>query len=404
MRFIDEKGGVSTLMDAAALGYPPVPGAFAPTGDGDLRPAVYAPEAPFAETAAAVLASLFSEDLDPVMAQRLAARAFPLAPPPCGPQGDILVMDYAAGPSGSAADSAAALLAALLAGIARQGGPRLLLADGSGPEGEALSEAIAGIRGLRLALLYPLGQAASGIRGQRLARQGGQTSLIAVRGDRLEVEGLLREAAGKSVAGAAVTVAAPSNPARFAARIVSLAATFSLLRTGITGDLFFGIRGGDSLGFAACLWAWRLGLPLTGIVLSIGEKGVLGNDPSGRNLVHRFDADRPGVIRSLALIQPLEPKAALGSRAAFAAAGGPLLDLSSAMALAAAERSLDTGLRGHARIIVPRGADSCWDEASLSGASPAYPGGGLHDARVDAEIGPSLIELERALTAQGAIG
>ena len=386
-------------MEAAARGYPRVSGAFAPTGDGDLRPAVYAPDAAFQETAASAMASLFPEDLDPLMAQRLAARAFPSAPGIRDFRGDILVLDHASGPSGSASDSETAFLAGILAGVARHSGPRVLLADGTGPEGEALSEAVAGLRDLRLALLYPQGSAASGIRSQRLARQGGQVSLISVRGDRFAVESLMREAAGTSIAGMSVTAAGPSNPARVAARIVSLALSFSMLRTGAAGDLYFGIRGGDGLGFAACLWAWRLGLPLTGIVLSVGERGVLGLDAASRNLVDRFDADRPGVIRSLALIQPVERAAALNSRAAFEASGGPLLDLASAMALAAAELSLEAGLRGHAKIIVPRGADSCWDRSSDANSSPVYPGGGLHDARVDTEIEPSLRDLERALTA-----
>ena len=157
-----------------------------------------------------------------------------------------------------------------------------------------------------------------------------------------------------------------------------------------------GVRGGDGLGFAACLWAWRLGLPLTGIVLSVSEKGVLGLDPSGRELVDRFDAERPGVIRSLALLQSVDREAALRSRSALSARGGPALDLASAMALVAAERSLEAGLRGHARIVVPRGADPRWEEPEDLSAEPPV---GLSDARVDAEIEPTLAALERALTA-----
>ena len=157
-----------------------------------------------------------------------------------------------------------------------------------------------------------------------------------------------------------------------------------------------GIRGGDGLGLAACLWAWRLGLPITGIILSVSEKGVLGSDPSGRSLVGRFDADRPGVIRSLALLQNIDREAALASCAALSAEGGPELDLASAMTLVAAQRSLDAGLNGHARIVVPMGADAGWDFGENNGGG-VIPG--LRDARVDAEIGPSLAELERALTA-----
>jgi hypothetical protein len=67
------------------------------------------------------------------------------------------------------------------------------------------------------------------------------------------------------------------------------------------------------------------------------------------------------------------------------------------MTLLAAERSLEAGLRGHAWIVVPRGADPGWDPPEGDAAS-AEPPVGLRDARFDAEIEPSFDELERALT------
>ncbi len=399
MRFIDENGGFLGLIEASKRGYPSAPGAFSPAGDADLRPGIYAPEAAYSEAAASTIAALFPEEIDPVMADRLAARAFAEAPARCERGEGILVADYASGPSGSAADSENAFLAGLLAVAARRGGPRLLLADGSGSEGSSLSEAVAGMPDLRLALLYPEGHAASGIRSQRLARDGGQVRLIGVRGGRAAVDGLIREAVGETFGGAGVTAAGPANPARFAARIVALASTFSILRKGVAGDLFIGIRAGDGLSFAACLWAWRLGLPIKGIILSIGAKGVLGLDPAGRALVDRFDAERPGVIRSLALLQPVDQASALSSREAFAIQGGPALDIASAMTLVAAERALDAGLRGHARIIVPRGAVPRWDFSRGVEAVWEDSSFGLRDARVDAEIEPRLSDLKRALTA-----
>jgi hypothetical protein len=242
-----------------------------------------------------------------------------------------------------------------------------------------------------------------------LAREGGQVSLISLRGDGAAVDRLIREAAGKRVSGMEVTAAGPGNPARFAARIVALAATFAILRKGSAGDLFMGVRAGDGLGLAACLWAWRLGLPITGIVLSLSEKGVLGSAPWGKCLVDRFDAERPGVIRSLALLQSADRETALRSRADLVAKGGPELDLASAISLVAAERALEAGLAGHARIVVPMGADPSWDFVDAVGAEGAGSGSasggsalggmrnGLRDARVDAEIDPSLEALARAL-------
>jgi threonine synthase len=402
MRFIDEKGAILGLMDASARGYPVSGTVFSPTGDADLRPAVYAPDATYSDTVSSVIAALFPEDIDPFMAERLTSRAFPLDQPRSEQSDGIIVVDYSSGPSASAADSEAAFLAGILAFVARRSGAHILLADGSGSEGPALSEAVAGLKDMHLVLLYPEGQEARGVKGPRLAREGGQVKLLSVRGDSVAVDRLIREAAGSSIAGRFATAAGPANPARFAARIVSLASTFAVLRNGVSGDLFMGIRAGDGFGLASCLWAWRLGLPITGIVLAAGEKGVLGMDLSGRSLVERFDTERPGVLRSLTLLQHIDRESALQARAEFLSAGGPDLDLASAMSLAAAKRALEAGLSGHARIVVPCGGAPGWDEfegPSGRGSPQSGPGSGLRDARVDAEINPSLDELERALTA-----
>jgi hypothetical protein len=130
-------------------------------------------------------------------------------------------------------------------------------------------------------------------------------------------------------------------------------------------------------------------------VLPVSERGVLGPELSGRHLVGLFDAERPGVIRSLTYLHNVDRETVIAARDALSAMGGPVLDFAAAAALAAAEHALAAGLHGHARIIVPMRGDSLLGE----GGEPSGTGSGLRDARVDAEIDPSLAELDRALTA-----
>lgn len=398
MQFINESDEAFGILEAARRGYPErvargcdAPfGVFSPASDADLRPAIYAPESSFTELAASVIASIFPEDIDPLLADRLAARAFPLAPAGhrCG--ADIIVADFTQGASRSSVDPEASLLAGLLAQAARRKGPLLLVANGQGPDGAALAEAIEGLHDLSLALLYPAGQDACGIRGRLLAREGGQTTIVAVRGDRDDVRNLVRDCAGASIGGMSAVPSGPANPGRIAARIVNLAASFSILRKGTAGDLFVGVRGQRGFDLTACLWAWKVGLPMTGIVLPRDEATILGSDPAGKRLIERFEAEYALVTRSLVLIHPVDRSSAIAARDKFVASGGPAIDLSSAMTLAAAELALDAGLRGHARIIVPWGADPRWDEGAGAEGLPPIP--------ADAEIDPSLAELERALT------
>ena len=95
----------------------------------------------------------------------------------------------------------------------------------------------------------------------------------------------------------------PSAPARFAARIVGCAAVFAALSKGATGEIYLGLRSGEGIGLSACLWAWRLGIPLTGAIIPIDGAGgasagidaAFGGDPDGFALASRFEEGRPGL-------------------------------------------------------------------------------------------------------------
>jgi hypothetical protein len=382
-------------MEAALLGYPDR-GAFAPAGDADLRQAIYAPEAGYAETAASAIAALFPEDLDPILAKRLADRAFPASPRCIETDGDLIVVDTSSGPSASSADIEAAFLAGTLAAASHDRGPICLIADGRGPEGPALAEAVAASRNLSLVLLYPSGSPIVGIEGRNLAREGGTTRLVWVRGGEEEIDGLVRACAGSEIGARTLAAAGPANPARFASRIIGLASIFAELRKGFAGDMLLGIAFGSGLDLAAALWSWKLGLPLTGIILPVDERSDARLDGLGMGLVNRFDYDCPGGLRSLALLRSVDDEAALSSRATFLSKSGLALGISSAKAFLAAEGALEAGLGGHSRMIVPCVSRAGWDEGP---GSSALASGGLPASRPDAEIGASLAELASALTA-----
>jgi threonine synthase len=405
MRFASDAGPEIGLVEAAALGRPEGGrGPFFPTGEDDFRSAIYAPELSYSDFAASAISALFPGDIDPMLALRLAERAFPSAPEAFALDEELTVVDLSAGASASSADPGAAFLGGLLASAAKAGGPRLVLADGSGPEGAALSEALDGIEGLSLALLYPEGSRAAGVRPPRLEREGGSARLIAVRGGPERVRALLSSSAGRRFGGRVVTLAGPSNPARLAARIIGCAAVFAAQRKGATGELYIGLRAGDGIGLAACLWAWRLGIPLTGAILNggggadpaAGQEEALGPDPDGRALASRFEDERPGVIRSLVRLPAVDPGKAFAARAELDSAGGPPVDLGTSAAIAAAAEVLDQGLRGHARILVLSERHPVWSEEGTR--PPRALSGAMFDARPDAEIGPSLAELEAALS------
>ncbi|HUW41762.1 MAG TPA: hypothetical protein VMV90_12210 [Rectinemataceae bacterium] len=395
------------LAEAAVWGYPGPEGIFALSGEGDLRQAVYSPESSFTETAAILLSTLFTEDIDPLLAVRLAERAFPETPAIVGREKAIPVVDLAGGPTGSSADYGAALLSSLLSARSEKGERRLIAAF-PGPWGTALVEAASHIESLEVLLICGK-EEVRGIKTQRLAREGGKTLLVGLRADRKGRADFLRALCGRRLAGRDVVVAGPGNPVEFAAQLILHAAIFAELRRGAAGEIFVALPAESSLGLAAGLWAWRLGLPLSGLLLPHADRPLAEAEPEFGELVDRFGSERSGLLGSILSGQDVSEAEALAARNEFAAGGGPWLDRPSSLALAAAKRHLVPELLGHTHIVVARHGHPYWDRPSVStdtvwdipvGGSAERPdglAGALADARMDATIDADPARLEALL-------
>jgi hypothetical protein len=410
MLFESTKGGLGRrgLVESTMRGLPGPRGLFSPEGEASLSQAVYAPDASFVEAAAFALAALFPEDLDPFMAQRFAEKAFSLEPASFDLGTGIVVSDFASGPSGSVADYEASLLAAILDERSRRDEERVVLASADSPIGAALAEALAGIKGIRLVLLGGDGPI-RGIRASRLAREGGNLFLVAIGNRGREGGGssslaLLRRVAGSGppgeeprLAGLPLVLAGPANPARLAARIVLYASTFGAFRLGASGELILALDRGDELGLASGLWAWRFGLPLSGFLLPGTEvEPEAAADYEAREtaeLVEGLERDSPGLLRSVLRYAGGEEGRAGSTARDSQPPGCPLFGSVSLRTFAAATKSLEGSMSGHARILVPRSGLPFWTDGPDAAPLP----GALRDPRPDIEIGEDLADLEAAL-------
>jgi len=391
------------LPEAAAWGYPGPEGLFAPFGEGDIRSAVYAPEASFSETAASLLAAMFTEDLDPVSSERIAERAFPHMPAIYHADEEIPLVDLAAGPTGSSADYGAALLVELLGLRPRTERPILIVAP-EGPWGAAIVEAASDRSSLSVLLLCGE-EGARGVKPHRLLREGGRTLLLGLRGSDLRRLEFLRSLSGRRLADFDLVVSGPGNPVELSVRIMVQAATFSELHHGSSGEIFAALPLESSLSLASGLWAWRLGLPLTGLLVPTldgpesGAQAETGESGAFELLIERFIQERSGLLGSLLRYQPVSEVEALAARESFREAGGPPLDRVTSFALAAAKKSLAPRLRGHSRIVVHRYAHPFWDRsANWRGEErPAGLDSALAGARLDALADPETAALEAIL-------
>lgn len=347
MKFEDETGRGFGFLEASVMGSPsPLGDVFHPSGEDDLRQIIYAPYSSYTDFIASALVSLFPGEIDPAFSIRLAETAFLGTPAlTTAPKYDVHSIDLS-GATREPADPGALLLAGILAHRAKKHGPHVLIADGSGTEGPALAEAIAGIDGLGLVLLYPRTSPIGRIRSDLLARNGGPVKIVSVLGG--DTTSLLKSVAGSELEGRTLTVAFPANPARFTARVLVFAAAFAAFRTETSGEFYFALRADDGLGLVACLWAWRLGVPVTGIVMPFEKKEETQSpldcfEPSAHRLLARLEDEQPGLLKSLVAFYEIPGRNTVG-------APQDISDASSAYTVA--QQHLDKGLRGHAKVFV----------------------------------------------------
>jgi len=370
MRFQGTRGGTPLdFRQAVSLGYPGDGGYFVPEalfeGSANLRSAVYAPLAGFAEVVALAASELLPEVLDPRHLVDIVLESYASEPPLHQVDKDILVLDMATGASSSSADYAAAFEARLLGRLAEPGKDFVLAATSSFRDAAALGAAFAAKgTGLPLVLLCPEGQEG----GLAATLAGGRASPVLV----LEVEGgpaaaaaLERNLAGHSLAGRRVMAGGAASPSRLVGRSLLLIGLFSIARRGLSGDLIVTAPPGDLLGLVTGLWAWSWGLPVSAFLLPDLEGDVrhegeclaagpewadASGEPdslAGAEMLRSFGRDRP--LGSLVLRMPLPP----GSRGEVLV-DGLSLDKGSGLALEAARAALAGGLAGHGTIVVPR--------------------------------------------------
>lgn len=372
MRFQSTRGGAPLeFREAVSLGYPGDGGYFVPEplfeGTANLRSAVYAPLAGFADVVALAASELLPEVLDPRHLVDIVLESYGSEPPLHPIDKDILVIDMASGASASSADYAAAFEARLLGRLAAPG-KDLVLAAASSRDAAALGAAFSA-RGtdLPLVLLCPEGQGRSLVAPMPVSR-GSPVLVLEVEGGPAAAAALERDLAGRTLAGRRVMAGGAASPSRLVGRSLLLIGLFSLARRGLSGDLIVAAPPGDLLGLATGLWAWSWGLPVSAFLLpDLGgdvrhtEDGLAGpgwadasGDPdslAGAEMLRNFGHERP--LGSLVLRMPL-PAGMQGE----VLVDGLALDEGSSLALKAARAALAGGLAGHGTIVVPRFAGS----------------------------------------------
>ncbi|MDP2816440.1 MAG: hypothetical protein Q8O19_07155 [Rectinemataceae bacterium] len=323
MKFTTTKrtGAVKTFSGAVLEGYPSDGGLFVPAGSVDLRAAVYSPEMSFAETVLTAIMTLLAEEFDPVEAEKLVKKIFPVKPKFVKTD-NILVFDMSTGKSGSIYDYGAALLSAVVdlrkGTLSERHVPFLAVyPDRDSPDSRAIKALLAIRESLPgdIILLRSIDPPTpehvreltetsrdgiiSDLPGGSLHEISRKVHVINLPSKAEGLASLVRQTAS-AYPGSFIPVS-ENNPAFFMASLILETALFSEERAGFSGELYTAHASSDPSTLAVGIWAWGLGLPITGFVLGASPGTALNYslDP----VVADFNVIKPGIISSLAFYE-----------------------------------------------------------------------------------------------------
>ncbi len=363
-------GSEKSFLEAVAQGCPADGGVFVPKGAVDLRTAVYSPDTPYVDTVLTAIMTLLPDDFDPVEAGNLVEQVFPREPE-WNQMGNLLLFDFASGKSGSVLDYGADLLMAAvksrMGGTKGRGAPFVALyPEGSSRDaraGRAILAAWTASFGAErspeadLVLLKARKSGAAGISATSSSRSSPGLHVVELPCREEEIPDIIRSIA-RNHPGRCVPALADS-PAFFMATLILETAMFAEEKKGFSGELYTAHSSLDPSSLATGLWAWGLGLPVTGFLLGAvpGTAVNYSLDP----VVADFNLLKPGVLPSLSIFEEIESAemdGLLGDRPGLSAGGfGPEDSVAYAAAIKAIRRNDVASSPESARIIVRRTID-----------------------------------------------
>lgn len=368
MKFVSTRGKSPAvdLRDAVLSCLPRDGGLYVPAETTDLRQFFLYMDAStdYAELVATITPALFSEELNPLAAARVASSAFAFVPTLTRLDERLSLLRLDGGPTGTFKDFGISFLAALMEEFLRDGRTATVLTATTGDTGASMARAFAGRKNLRAVILYPDGPV-RGLDPGAFADAGGNVIPIRVRGSYDDCQRLIRESFEDRpfVDRYGLTSANGINIGRLLPQTFYYLYSFAVLKREIEGDFLFSVPSGNFGNLIAGLYAWKFGMPVNGFVAAMNANDSCGDffrlgtfspkapvrtaspamdvgNPSNIERLQAFYREAPAVMRNM--VHPM----AISDEATFAAMElawkryGVLLDPHSAVAFSAAQRVL----------------------------------------------------------------
>lgn len=271
----------ATFLEAAARNVPGDGGLYLParwSAPADLDTLL---DLGWAERARALLDRWLGDELEPAEIAEVADGALDFPAPLVAITGGRDALELWHGPSLSFKDFGVRFLARVLLLLTRRlgdGATRTVLTATSGDTGAAVAHAFHGLPGFRVAVLYPRGRI-SELQERQIATLGGNVRAFAVEGAFDDCQRLVKACfADPELARALGLVSANSiHVARLLAQVLYYVEAVAALRRAGRGEErpWIAVPCGNFGNLCAGLLAWRLGLPISGLVAATNANRVV---------------------------------------------------------------------------------------------------------------------------------
>ncbi len=330
----------------------------------------------YSELVATITPALFSQELNPMAASRVAGSAFAFEPEIVRLDERLSILKLDNGPTGVFKDFGIAFLAALIEELLRGGGAATILTATTGDTGASVARAFAGRKNVVAVILYPDGPV-RGVDPARFVSAGGNILPIRVRGSFDDCQRLIREAFEDRPFSRryGLTSANTINVGRLIPQSFYFLYAFAKLKRVIEGDFFFSVPSGNFGNLIAGLYAWKFGMPVNGFIAAMNANDACGDllrggaftpkdpmrtaspsmdvgNPSNAERLTAFYQEAPAVMRNMVYPMTVSDPATYASMERAWKKYRVLLDPHGAVAFAAGECALAGDLEeGHVVVL-----------------------------------------------------
>lgn len=275
MRFssTNQKAPFVTFQEALLKGQAPDLGLYIPEHFPSLSAAQIAEwkTASYAEIAYAMLASFLHEEVDAQALESICKEAYDFPVPIETISDNRYIMRLDQGPTASFKDFAARAMARLMSYFLQQQERELLILTAtSGDTGSAIAHAFHNVANVRVVILFPEAEVSDRQRKQ-MTTLGGNIDVVAVHGKFDDCQAMVKRAfADPALAALPLSSANSINIGRLLPQSVYYAYAYSRLVED-SGEIIFSIPCGNFGNMMGAMFAWRMGLPLKRLIVSVNE-------------------------------------------------------------------------------------------------------------------------------------